>query len=277
MKRGVTLVPGTIVVLSLDGTLVYVESLEPTFAAVVALPEQPATCQTTVFSPGRVGAKKISPFSSFEREVAVSELTAKNVEFIGTYEQVRKDRGPNTVLGYSEATMSVTKAGPAPRGQGKRALARAAQKTPVCAKCGQQRGHICHPHEHEYIAPAMAASPVEQVAAPKRAAKVATDKVAPVFTLISADLKKAKTQKRGERYDDGNRQHRVVVALASLPGKSGTLEEIAVALLNDGHKPPANPLKVIKRTMSQLSKPDYGSCVTSSGQAQDDDAEEDGE
>src|SRR3954471_16672904 len=147
MVRGITLIPGTVVVLSLDGTMVYIEAVCPTHASVVALPEQPkARDDDRVFTPGKVGIKKISPFSSSDKDVAVTDLSARNREFIGTYEKLREQHGAHYIARTpeEEAAMSVRKVTPparASRGTGKRALKRAANYLRKCATCGEQPGH----------------------------------------------------------------------------------------------------------------------------------------
>lgn len=113
--KGITLEPGTIVVLTLDGTMVYVEEMTTTFAAVVALPEQPTErSDDRVFTPGRVGIKKISPFATCDRVVPVVELSDRNKNFIGDYEKLRAEHGSNYVALTDEekAAMSVVKVGP---------------------------------------------------------------------------------------------------------------------------------------------------------------------
>lgn len=274
--RGITLVPGTIVVLSLDGTMVYIESVCPTFAAVIALPEQPTErADDRVFTPGKVGAKKISPFSTTDRVVAVGDLTPRNREFIGTYEKLRTEHGAHYIQRTPEeaAAMSVRKATQAaggvstraPKGTGKRALKRAAGKTYLqkCSTCNEQPGHPNHPGDHAFVAPAL---PVETPAAssPATLKQRAERKSAgePRYTLVSADLTAAKAQPRGDKFNDGNRSHRVVAALASLPGSVGTIDDVIAALLADGKTPPANPQKVVRRTLNQLTTPAFGAVVT---------------
>lgn len=284
--KGISLERGTIVVLSLDGTLVYVEDVQPMWAAVVALPEQPAERNDDrgVFTAGKVSPKKISPFSAADRVVAVPDLSERNREFIGTYEQLRTAHGPHYIqrTPEEEAAMSVRKetgAGErAPRGQGKRAQKRAAKSSRLhqrCATCNEQPGHPNHPGKHDFVPPADAAEPTEAaapVAPTRRSSRVSA---APArYTLVSDDLSKAQAQPRGDKFNVGNRSHRVVLALASLPEKSGTLDDVVAALCSDGKTPPANPQKIVRRTLNQLRKPEFGSCVTG-GAA--DDAQDDGE
>lgn len=277
--RGITLDAGSVVVLSLDGTMVYIEAVCPTHASVVALPEQPtARADDRVFTPGKVGIKKISPFSTTDRVVPVIELSARNKEFIGTYEKLREQHGAHYIARSpeEEAAMSVRKAQPSraskSTGTGKRALKRAAGKNYLrrCATCNEQPGHPNHPNVHEFVP----ASPLEVpgksdqvVAASPRAKRVAPSAAAAPtrYTLVSTNLTAAKAQPRGDKFNDGNRSHRVVCALAGLPDKTGTLDEVIGALLADGKTPPANPQKVVRRTLNQLTKPDFGACVSTSG------------
>lgn len=275
--RGITLEPGSVVVLSLDGTMVYVESVCPTFAAVIALPEQPTErADDRVFTPGKVGAKKISPFSTTDKTVAVSELSARNREFIGTYESLRVAHGPHYIHYTPEeaAAMSVKKVtgGSAPRaskGTGKRALKRAKTYLAKCATCGEQPGHPNHPGVHTFVPPTVEA-PVDSSGTeaavhtrrPKGGGSSPRSAGASTYTLISPDLTAAQAQPRGDKFNEGNRSHRVVVALAGLPNSTGTLDEVIAALCADGKTPPANPAKVVRRTLNQLTTPAFGAVVT---------------
>ena len=260
--RGITLVPGTIVVLSLDGTLAYVEDVQPTFAAVVALPEQlPTQEKTQVFTPGRVGAKKISPFSSADRVVAVADLTQRNRDFIGNYEQLRKAHGPNFVSrtpeeqAAEEAKMAVTKVNPtrAPRAsvtpedkQARRAARRAA-KIP-CVKCGFLPVHGGH-HNGTYAYEA----PVKKT----RGGKTTGIKGAPApagggsFQLVNPDI--SKLQADNDKFAQGNRFYRVFLALKGLPESTGTLANVIAALATDAGKPMTNPEKVARRALKALT------------------------
>lgn len=291
--KGITLEVGTVVVLSLDGTLVYVEDVQPTYAAVVALPEQDAArTDERVFTPGKVGAKKISPYSQADKAVALKDLSDRNKEFIGTFEVLREKHGPHFVQRSPEeiAAMSVTKAGPtrtpkdpnAPvstKRRNKRAGA-GPKYLQRCTDCGEQPGHPnhgpvspTHAGRHVFVAPAAIAEPA--------AAKVTTAKVrqpaagATIYTLVSSDLSKAKAQPRGDKFNDGNRSHRVVLALSKLPNASGILDDVIRSIANDGGKPMTNPAKVVRRTLGQLVKPDFGSCVVRAGAAEPDDSETD--
>jgi hypothetical protein len=282
--KGIALVPGTIVQLTLDGTLVYVEDVQPTFAAVVALPEQVST--GGVFKPGCVGAKKISPYSQASRAIDVPELSERNRDFIGTFEALRKQHGPNFISRTPEevAAMSVMKVTGTrkPRVREKKKPKREGRMYQKCVTCGEQPGHWDHgtgDGKHEFVAPPVEASAPATEKAPRvraeRPARATRPKGSGAYTLVSEDLTVARATPRGEKFAEGNRSHRVVLAIASLPNKTGTLEEVIAALVTDGKTPPANPLKVVKRALNQLTRAEFGSCVTREGGAPDvdDDAE----
>lgn len=257
MTRGITLDPGTVVVLSLDGTMVFVEDLQSTFAAVIALPEQPTQrADDRVFTPGKVGPKRISPFSSFDRVIGRDQLSARNAEFLDTYEDLRDKHGPHHVARTpeEEAAMSVTKVQPESRGQGRRAQKRAEARHQKCATCDQQPGHPNHPGDHVFVPPASASAQPEASRAPKA---TPTGR----YVLVNDNLTAARAQPRGDKYNVGNRSHRVVLAIASLPDKTGTLDDVIAALCADGQTPPSNPEKIVRRTLNQLATSDFGSCV----------------
>jgi len=167
--KGITLETATVVVLSLDGTLVYVESVEPTHASVVALPDQPAErADDRVFKPGCVGSKKISPFSTADKVIPVPDLSERNKLFIGTYEQLRTQHGANHVDRTPEelAAHEAANAGPVVKAKKTRATpeekeaAKAAKKASKggprylqrCVTCGEQPGHPNHPTVHPFEA-----------------------------------------------------------------------------------------------------------------------------
>lgn len=167
--KGQSLEQATVVILALDGTLVYVEAVEPTFAAVVALPDQPTAREDDrVFTPGRVGAKKISPFSVADKVVAISELSERNKNFIGTFEVLRTTHGNNYVDRTPEELAAHEAANaPKPTKEAKaaeRAANKAARKATSgprflqrCTVCNEQPGHPGHGTEagkHEFTAPA---------------------------------------------------------------------------------------------------------------------------
>jgi hypothetical protein len=271
----VTLDPGTIVVLALDGTLVYVEDVQPAFAAVVALPDQPpGDASKRVFTPGRVGAKKISPYSAAKHVVKVTELSERNKDFLGNYETWRGKHGVNYIHRTPEelAAMSVTKAEPAPKG--KRAQRRAAERaaeaagTPLptkrykqrCTQCGEQPGHPNHPDDHEFVAPdPVVTSPLHERAARKSRTPSSGGNT---YTVVSVDLTMARSTERGDKFNEGNRSFRVFEALRKLPRSTGTLEEVMRAVLTDGGKPLTNPQKVVRRTLNQLATAPFGAVVS---------------
>lgn len=164
MSKGVTLVQGTVVVLKLDGSLVYIEAVETMYVAAVALPEQPSDrADERVFKPGCVGAKKISPFAEGEI-VLVSDLSERNKNFIGTYEQLRTQHGP-TYVDRTPEELAAHEAANAPKPdksqkKAERESAKAAKKAAKgprflqrCVQCGEQSGHPNHPGQHEFVAP----------------------------------------------------------------------------------------------------------------------------
>lgn len=277
--KGVSLKPGTAIVLDIDSTLVYVEDIQPTFAAVVAFPEQqPNANRSGVFMPGRVGSKKISPFSSAAQTVPLDNLSKRNREFLAVYESLRAKHGPLFIdmTDEEKAKMTVIKAQPTATSRTtdgltkaqKRAL-RKAKKLP-CVKCGEPLEHANHPADHPFEAPEVKvrapktpAAPVvrraeEPAAAPKRG------RTAGVYTLTSTDLTQALAQPRGDKYKEGNRSHRVVMALGKLPDMAGTFEQIVEAVNTDGGKAMTNPEKVVKRTLSQLTSAEFGAIVSKS-------------
>lgn len=252
--RGISLVRGTIVVLDLDGTLAYIEDVQPTHATVVALPEQlPERRETIVFTPGRVGGKKISPYSAAARTVEVKDLSERNRDFIGSYEQLRTKFGPNHVArtpeeqAAKEAEMAVTKVHPtrAPRGsvvdkQERRRKKREA-KVP-CVKCANVPAHLDHHNGTcEYEAPARKTrGGPRAVAAPTKQS----------YSVVNPDL--TALQAANEKFAQGNRFHRVFVALSGLPESTGTSLDIIRAVLSDNGKPLKDAEKVVRRALAAL-------------------------
>jgi hypothetical protein len=256
--RGITLERGSVVVLSLDGTLVYVEDVQPTAVSVVALPDQPPNRkENAIFAPGRVGARKVSPYSSYDREVKIPDLSQRNKDFLGDYEKLRQQHGPNYIARTPEelAAMSVTKAGPTtrtPRGSvsddEKRLLKKAkrdkrkAAKLP-CGKCGLLPVHVNHQPGGtcEYEAPARKTRTAKAPAATVVAADV-------IYTLLHEDLTAA--QAASDKFKDGNRFFRVFRALRAM--KRGTKEDVMAAVALDGGRPMSDVDKVVKRALQQL-------------------------
>ncbi len=264
--RGITLVRGTIVVLSLDGTLVYVEDVQPTGARVVALPEQLAERkENAVFTPGRVGSKVISPYSSADREIKPTDLSERNREFVGTFEKLRAQHGPNFVARTpeEEAAMAVTKAkasdaASAPRvhkgGRGakktpeerqQRRAQRKAAKVP-CVKCGMVPIHANHHGGGcEYEAPE------KKVRAAKASKSAGGGSSNPTFQVVDADI--SKLQADNDKFAQGNRFYRVFLALKNLPESKGTLANVIAAVALDAGKPMTNPEKVARRALKALT------------------------
>ena len=253
---GVTLIKDTFVVLSVDGTLVYVEDIQPHYAAVVALPDQPLTRQESpVFIPGRVGAKKISPYSGFETCVELAALSHVNQQFMAEFLDMRRQHGVNYVHGAPTVTQSrsLSSSDKQKRRRNKRELRRL-QK---CATCGQQPGHIHHPSDHEFVPPAPRPEPGEKRTA-KGAKRARLDHSA-TYHVVSTDLTKA--QEVSPRFNPGNRFYRVFAALNKLPDSKGTHAEIVKALLDDGGRAVASPEKVAKRALKLLTSDACGAVV----------------
>lgn len=279
--KGISLEKATAVVLDFDGTLVYIEDIQPIYAACVALPEQPDTRKegSQVFTPGAIRAVKISPYASATKTVAMGDLSDKNKEFIGTFETLRATQKPGYIFGNVEAPVSVRKVKPSdvadptgaatPRGRGKRAQKRAEQKANKCGTCGQGRAAPIHSanfseYQHDFAAPD-AALPQEvtmKTGRGKPARSSAPSNGAIQYTLTSSDLSAARAQPKGERYAEGNRFYRVVMCLAGLPNKTGTFEDLVAALCSDGGAIPSDPQKVTRRALAQLQTPAFGAIVT---------------
>lgn len=262
--RGITLVRGTIVVLDLDTTLVYIEDVQPTGARVVVLPEQPAERKDNAgFTPGRVGGRVISPYSSAAREVKVVDLSERNRDFVGTFEKLRAIHGPNYVArtAEEEAAMTVTKAkasdapkvhkagrsgGKTPEEKTARRAKKRAAKIP-CAKCGKLPIHADHHGGScEYEAPAKTARSAA------RAARTAEPKSGNTYKLVSTDI--TALQADNDKFAQGNRFYRVFLALKNLPQSTGTLAQVMGAVALDSGKPMTNPEKVARRALTGLCK-----------------------
>jgi len=207
--KGVTLTPGTVGVLSLDGTLVYIEAIEQTFAGVVALPDQPTDRKDErVFTPGRVGMKKISPFSEFDKTVPIEDLTQRNKDFIGTFEKLRSVHGPNFVDRTPEEEAAYqAQANPPDKGaaraakKAERAAAKEAKKKNgaryllKCQTCGQQPGHPNHPDDHAFVPPP--GVDMNSLPEDKPAKQPKPPKAPPVILCVACD-----------ETDEGNEAHR---------------------------------------------------------------------
>lgn len=258
--KGVTLVPKTAVVLSLDGTLVYVEDIQPTFAAVVAFPEQPAErSDDRVFTPGRVGAKKISPFAQAGKTVAIADLSERNKLFLDSYEKIRDERGPNVIqrTPEEEAAMSVTKANPQKPSREERKAARKAEREArkaagetvprykrKCVTCGEQPGHPNHPDQHPFLEPADKPVREKKERAP-RAGKPSTDGP---FKWVG-DEKALNVMASGNpKYKEKNSGRAIAYAVRD---GATTPDEVVAALMND---PKWNEVSIdrIKAALIQL-------------------------
>jgi hypothetical protein len=252
--KGVVLERETVVVLSLDGSLVYVEDVQPTHVAVVALPEQiTAPGASCVFTPGRVGPKKISPYSRPDRIVPVADLSERNREFIAHFATWRQQHGPNYVHRTPEeqAKMTVIKAGPTPRSKKtpeekkKRRLERKSNKV-LCGKCGKPKAHGDHAFgQCTFEAPA---ATVTTTAATPKAPRASSS--SGKYTVVNKDL--SKVQAENDKFKPGNRFHRVFRALDEI-GAPATLEDVIRAIATDGGRPMTNPEKVTRRALKQLT------------------------
>lgn len=251
--KGCALQVDTIVVLMLDGTLVYVEDVQKTFAAVVALPEQPPErdAESRVLIPGRVGPKKISPYSQPSDVIDAMDLSQRNKDFVCTFKTLRETHGPNFIDATPEeaARMSVRKAGPthAPRmkldpadKQARRDARRAAKKK--CATCGEKPAAHGSGTDHPFTAKA---GRVAREKTPGRVGKSSKYKV------ISPDLTAA--QAASDKFKSGNRFFRVFAALQSLPESTGSFEDIVSAVERDGARAMTDAVKVARRALKQLA------------------------
>jgi hypothetical protein len=210
------LVANQVVVLALDGTLVLVEDVQPTFAAVVALPDQltprPSNC---VFTPGRVGAKKISPFSQAQSTVEVDQLSDRNKSFLESFMTLRDERGPNHIDRTQAELDAMAAAGQEPervrrpkRTPEEKAAARAAKPAGKreakmlaalmhllkCQTCGERKSHANHEEgaegAHEFV------PPIDVAAAP---AAEATEEPRKTRRQAERDILTLKCQTCGEQ------------------------------------------------------------------------------
>lgn len=242
--KGITLEQGQVVVLALDGSLVYVESVQTAYAEVVALPEQLATrTEGPVFTPGRVGAKKISPFSKADRVVPVTDLTERNKTFIMSFEKLRAEFGPNHIDRTPEelaafqaanapkpdkATLKLQRDEAREKAKTGRQAEKAAKKAAKagasgprylqrCAVCGEQPGNptkhgtadqiAADPALHEFVAPAAPTVEPEQpkaVKAPRTPRASGKSSLAGSFRWIGDDDKLKLLAAGNPKYKDGN-------------------------------------------------------------------------
>lgn len=230
--KGTSLAKGQTVVLDLDGTLVYIEDQQTTFLAVVALPEQPAGRKDErTFTPGRVGAKKISPYAT---GTVVTDLSPRNDDFLTNYIGWREQNGPNFVhrTPEEEAAMSVVKVEPTKSKREKKEKPAKEAKQPLCAKCSQQRGHPNHPDDHEYEGPVTAEKPAKEPKAP-RAPKAGKPVEVPAgnYRWVGADSTLAMLAAVNPKYKEGNSGAVIVEAI-----KAGAGTPEAVHAILQGHE-----------------------------------------
>ena len=239
--KGMVLQPAAAAALSLDGTLVYVEGVEPTFASVVALPEQPATrTDTPVFTPGRVGAKKISPFATAEEIIPLDQLSERNRAFIDALPALRAAHGPNYIDRTAEELAAAAQATSAPKEKKARVKKDKPAKPPLCVTCDQQRGHPNHPGDHEFEAPKGKEPKVKEPKPPRekkapREKKVRVKRGAlpegALFAWTSdADARLAMLQAVNPKYQDGNSGF-ALVELIRAAGAAGIDVPNAVATM----------------------------------------------
>jgi hypothetical protein len=206
--KGITLQQGQVVTLDIDGTLVHVEEVAATYIAVVALPEQPTDRDASpVFTPGKVGSRKISPYVRPRKVFTLEELSERNQKFIGMYPELREKNG-NTYIDRTDAELAaVTAAAAAPPTKSEARAAKKAERqaakeakrakgdkssakkvTPrylqKCQTCSQQPGHPDHgtgtPEElaeagkHEFVPPADAPLDSDHVATVAKSAGIKT-------------------------------------------------------------------------------------------------------
>lgn len=297
-QRGVVLVAGQVAVLAIDNTMVYVEQVTPTFAAVVALPEQPATrTDDRVFTPGKVGAKKISPYSlpdenfpdSADGIVPVTQLSQRNRDFIGTYEKLREVNGPNFVdQTEEEKAVTVKKVKPPKVDREARKAERVAARDAKKAERAAARAPVvCQGCEAQYFrtdtgihfAGADETSPMWGICAtllarvaprlkqprvkdPKvaRAPKASGNKTALRFKLVNDNLAAASAAK--DKFKANNRGHRVYQAFKVALGEYGDVvtvaQVIAAATKLHGADWSNDPEGVCYNALNDLSKDTLG-------------------
>ena len=212
--RGVVMEPGQVVVLSLDGSLVFVEETTRLYSGVVPLPEQPPTRkEVRYFVPGRVGMKKISPFAGVDKVVPPEELSSVNLQFLSEFKQVRDEKGNNEVhLAKKEQPVTVTKAGPKKKRKKKSDIDE--ELRAKCQTCGEQRGHPKHPSDHEFVPPddATPAPPAKEPRQP-RASGGRKPSAPSTFKWIGSDLLVETLAAGNPKYKDGNSGRAIVAAI----------------------------------------------------------------
>lgn len=240
-------------ILGSTGTLVFCEELTATFAAVLTLPQQPAGWVPTLsFTPGRVGAKKISPFSTVEQVVSLTDLSTRNQQFLDHYQALRKKHNQQFVDREAGDTAGIE------------STARSVRGSRPCGQCGVSRTDHHTVSDHLFVKRARKARKERVPKAPRvpRPARVRPTAAPTTFVLVSEDMTTVRTHRLGDQFEDGRRFHRVVRALRSLPAQTGTLEDVVAAVVTDGGKQLANPEKVTRRALHLLASAAGGRCVT---------------
>ena len=275
--NNISLKQGTVVMLSLDSTMVYVESIgdpndpeaTPIYIAVVALPEQPSGQKDDrVFTPGRVGSKKISPYSQATKEVPVADLSERNQKFLQTYVAWRDEHGANYVDMTEEerAAMTVTKVKPERKPKKEKASDVDKHLRRKCGQCTEQPGHPNHHGDdgHAFVEP-----PVKQPKEPKapREPKASKAPREPRERTAKADLRYCldstksldQAAKQKDKYKDGNRGHKVYTALKTLGSERSVAEVMVKVAELHGATWSRDPELIVSNTLRELMKPEFGS------------------
>jgi hypothetical protein len=247
------------VILELDGSLVFVEDIQPTFAAVVALPEQPTDVQNRFITPGRVGARKISPFSKFARAVNEGDLSAFNQTFLATFKQVRDENGPNKVIRTpeEEAAMSVTKAGPTPKV--KKTKAETPHYAKKCQTCGEQPGHPNHPDGHAFVEPAAGFEKPEKTPRVKKEKAAKTPRAGKPgatgsFRFVGSDATLEMLGAMNPKYAEGNTGRHIITAIKDAGDDGIDLAGVQAAIVAMGKKEISVERLTLAFTQLQLAK-----------------------
>lgn len=246
--KGIQVTQGSIVVLQINGALVYVEEVQPTKCKLVALPDQPTTYdpKEQFLTPGSVKARVVSPYIAIEKEVAVPELSDRNRQFLGDLEKLREQHGDKYVDQIPEeaARMSVKKAQPSKKTAKVRAQQGASQETP------------------DQEAPATKDS-TDDEPKEKRARKPRRDVDRRFKRVAGREIPKEVEKKNGEletKFNAGNRGWKVLDALEKLGGEASIQEVVDHLAQADPHWC-AHPAKVVTRALTQLTDEKFGAIL----------------